>query len=38
LQGYKGVSTALRMIHGETIPDEELVDVRLITAETAREE
>jgi ribose transport system substrate-binding protein len=34
LQGYKGVLAALRMIHGETIPSEELVDVRLVTAET----
>jgi ribose transport system substrate-binding protein len=38
LQGYKGVLTALRMIHGETIPSEELVDVRLVTAETLIEE
>ncbi|MBX3000774.1 MAG: sugar ABC transporter substrate-binding protein [Caldilineaceae bacterium] len=34
LQGYKGIVTALRMIQGETIPSEELVDVRLVTAET----
>lgn len=38
LQGYKGVLTALRMIQGETIPSEELVDVRLVTAETLIEE
>lgn len=38
LQGYKGVLTALRLINGETIPNEELVDVQLITAETLTEE
>jgi ribose transport system substrate-binding protein len=38
LQGYKGIQTALRMIQGETIASEELVDVRLVTAETLREE
>lgn len=38
LQGYKGVFTALRLIQGETIPGEELVDVRLVTAETLAQE
>jgi ribose transport system substrate-binding protein len=37
LQGYKGIEVAVRLLQGEQIRGEELVDVLLITAETPTE-
>ena len=34
LQGYKGIEVAVRLLQGEQIRAEELVDVLLVTAET----
>lgn len=37
LQGYKGIEVAVRLLQGEQIRGEELVDVLLVTAETMDE-
>jgi ribose transport system substrate-binding protein len=30
-QGFQGVSLAVRLLHGETVPDVMLIDTRLVT-------
>jgi len=34
LQGYRGVELAVKMLQGEDVPAEDLVDVRVVTADT----
>jgi ribose transport system substrate-binding protein len=31
-QGYQGIATAVRMLHGETVPEQVKVNTALITA------